>query len=108
MTTGPYYKRININPFYSYLKKDEFNLDDIIDFLEKENILNVYQIDSFKYYKQEKNIFQNINIDKTKVGKKMILEFHFDKIKDPLLTNFKWTENYINKEIINIKNIANK
>ena len=108
LTTGPYNKRINSFPFTSCLKKDKFNLDDIIGFLEKENILNIYNIDSFKYYNNEKNIFQDINKDIIKPGKKIICEFHFDKTKDPLITNFKWTENYINREIMNIKNYMNK
>ena len=107
LTSGPYNKRISSFPFYSCFKKDEINQENIIEFLDQENILNVYNIDSFRYYNFDKKIFQNITKDKIKVGKKLILEFHFNKILNPFITNLKWTENYINKEIINIKNQIN-
>ena len=107
LTSGPYNKRISSFPFYSCFKKDEINQENIIEFLDQENILNVYNIDSFRYYNFDKKIFQNITKDKIKVGKKLILEFHFNKILNPFITNLKWTENYINKEIINIKNQVN-
>ena len=108
LTTGPYNKRINSKPFYSCFKKDKFNLDDVIEFLEKENILSIYDIDYFRYYNYEKGVFQIISKDLIPITKKLILEFHYTKVKDPYLINFKWAEEHIKDEIINVKNQIKK
>ena len=108
LTSGPNNKRMNSYAFYSYFKKNEFNLDDIRKFLIKEKIINVYDIDYYRYYNHDKKVFQVITSEIIPIKEKLILEFHYNKILNPFLTNFKWTEKYINDELINIKNQINK
>ena len=99
--------RENEKPFLSYLKRDKFNQEDILEFLEKENILSVYNVDCMRYFNPETKVFELVPYEKVNIGKKLTLEIHYNKKKDPILTNFKDTEQYINQEIINIKNQIN-
>ena len=58
LTYGANYQRHNYHPFYSYFTKYKINFDDLIELIEKENILNVYEIDNFKYFNKEKEYFK--------------------------------------------------
>ena len=52
VTKGYNNERINIKPYSSYIEcngKNYYNIDNILELVEKENILNFYIFDYFKY-----------------------------------------------------------
>ena len=110
LTKGPLYGKINSKskPFLSYLKSNYFNILDIRNLIDNENILSNYAIDDIKYFNEEKQIFQSIKIENIYFKDKLILLFHIRKLNNILLTNLKWKKNYFNNEIKKIKNIKNK
>ena len=100
--------RENLQPFYSFVKKNDFNLEDIKELLDKENLLSKYNIDSYKYYNEEKGVFEEIQNKNIQIKNKIILEFHINKIKNYLIINKNWVQNFLKEEIIKIKNMINK
>ena len=64
--------RENEKPFLSYLKRDKFNQEDILEFLEKENILSVYNVDCMRYFNPETKVFELVPYEKVNIGKKQI------------------------------------
>ena len=109
LTTGPFNKRINENPFYSYLEKTKFNLDDIKELLKREKIDNIYDINSIKIQRKEDKYFENVtgkeyNIEDYYDEKGfIILELHYNKTKE-----VKNLINSYNDKIIKIYNKINK
>ena len=100
LTKGANYEIINSVPFLSYLKTNYFNLEDIIELIEREKNLVIYEIDDIKYFNNEKKIFEKIGNKKNIVFKdKLILHFHIKKPKNIFLTNLKWMKNYYNNEL---------
>ena len=103
--TGPCNKRINKKPFYSYIEKRAFNLEDINALLKREKIDDIYKIDPIKIKKKGEKYFENMSnkeyfIDENEF---VILELHYKKLKEK--------ENLINiynKEIMKIYNKINK
>ena len=102
------YQRINSKPFLSYITKDNINREDILELIDKEKILNDYILDNFRYYNNEKGVFQTLKNDNIKINEKIILEFHIYGKKNILNMNLKWTKEYYENEIIKIKNKINK
>ena len=109
LTTGPFNKRVNEIPFYSYLEKTEFNLDDIKELLKREKIDNIYDINSIKIQRKEDKYFENLtgkeyNIEDYYDEKGfIILELHYNKTKE-----VKNLINSYNEKIIKIYNKINK
>ena len=101
-------KRINSNPFSSCLKKNYFNKDDILELIENDNILNCYNISELRYYNEEKDSFQLIKNENIPTKENNIFEFQIKGFKNPLITNLKWMNKFINEEIIKIKNFFNR
>ena len=63
ITKGYNNERINIKPYSSYIEcigKNYYNIDNILELVEKENILNYYIFDYFRYYDPTKKAFLNI------------------------------------------------
>ena len=54
LTKGTNYKRINYFPFSSCIETDFFNIEDILNLIDNENISNIYNIDDFRYFNAEK------------------------------------------------------
>ena len=77
LTKGPFNHRVYKNPFYSYLEKNEFNIDDIKELLEREKI-NYNNIDIINIKREEEKNFEII-IDSNyyKIGKSGIISFEF-------------------------------
>ena len=105
LTTGPCKKNISSKPFLSYIIKEKYNLEDILDLVDKEDILNIYKIDEIKYFNEDKKVFMGLKNSNNflNIRKKLILQFHIGKRKDLFLTNLKWMNKYINEEIIKLK-----
>ena len=108
LTKGANHEKMKLKPFYYYIEKDSYNLEDIIELIDKEDILSKYNIDSFKYYNNEKKVFEDIKNKNIEVKEKNILEFHINGEKNNLINNINWTRKYLNEEIIKIKNKINK
>ena len=110
VTKGYNNERINIKPYSSYIEcngKNYYNIDDILELVEKENILNFYIFDYFKYYVPTKNAFLTIENNNILIQKKNILEFHINGRKNNLLSNIKIMNQYYFDELIKIKNKIN-
>ena len=105
LTTGPFNKRINQKPFYSYLEKKQFNLDDIKEILKREKIDNIYNIDAIKIRRTKDNFFENMNgTESYKYESRFItLELHYNKMKEK-----NSLINVYNEKIIKIYNKINK
>ena len=112
ITKGLCHKRINKNPFLSYLTKEYFCKEDILELIDKDKVLSEYIIDDYKYFNDEKKIFQKIKNEDIKIGEKLILEFHISYRKkscgDIFCINLKWAKKYFENEITKIKNKINK
>ena len=108
LTKGPINKRVNLQPFCSYIEKTDFNVEDVKDLLDMENLLCKYNIDSYKYYNEEKRAFEEIKDKKIKIKDKIILEFHIKGEKKYLIKSMISTQKYLEEEAIKIKNIINK
>ena len=77
LTKGIYHQRINSEPYYSVLTKDYFNKQDIQELIENDNTLNQYIIDDYRYFNDEKGVFQEIKNENILLSGQLILEFHF-------------------------------
>ena len=108
LTKGPNNKRINSNPYSSYIEKDYFNIDDIYELIKRENILDNYLIDSFKYQDESKKAFRTIKDEFIQINEKIILEFHINGIKNSFIRNLKLRKKYVRDEIIKIKSKVNR
>ena len=112
ITKGLCHKRINTNPFLSYLTKESFCKEDILELIDKDKVLSEYIIDDYKYFNDEKKIFQKIKNKDIKIGIKLILEFHISYRKksygDIFCINLKWAKKFFENEITKIKNKINK
>ena len=108
LTKGINHERINSIPFLCSLEKENFNIDDLFELIDIEDIPNNYNIDSISYFNDEKGVFQSVNRDMIPIKKKNIFEFHINGIKNSLIENFRLIQRYITNEIIKIKNIINK
>ena len=60
-TKGPNHERKNEKPFYASLYGKTFILNDIKLILEKENIINKYEIDSYRFYDENLKGFVKLN-----------------------------------------------
>ena len=107
LTKGIVNEKINSNPFFTYIKKDYFNIEDLMDLFDKENLLNIYDIDSIKYFNKELGSFVNIKDGNIEIKEKLILELHIKERKNVLLYNLNQIKKYLYKEIITIKNRFN-
>ena len=102
---GATYKKLNSKPFLSYLRNDNFNINDILNLIDNENILSSYIIDDIKYFDKEKKVFKTLsNQNNIYFGEKLILHFHIRKLNKIYLTNLKSHFNYFDKEIKKIVN----
>ena len=108
LTKGIYHQRLNSKPFLSFITKDYFNIQDILELIDKENILSNYIIDDFRYFNNEKGMFQIIKDENIQIGEKLILEFHIHEKIDIFSNNIKLAQKYYEKEIIRIQNKINK
>ena len=108
LTKGANFRRINSKPFYSFIEKDNFNLNDIKDLIDNEVFLNKYNIISFKYYNEEKQVFEEIGNKDIENKANIILEFHINETKNNLSYNLNLTKKYLKEEIIKMKNMINK
>ena len=108
LTKGINHERINSIPFLCSLEKENFNIDDLFELIDIEDLPNNYNIDSISYFNDEKGVFQSVNRDMIPIKKKNIFEFHINGIKNSLIENFRLIQRYITNEIIKIKNIINK
>ena len=106
LTQGPFYKRINKNPFFASLNINVYNLQIIKEILKREKIINKYNIDNYRYYDEKKKGF--IKIDELKYydtpPNKLILELHFNKYIDPVKFQYENFDNDIINKIIKMKN----
>ena len=103
-------KRINSKPYFSYIEckeKKYYNIDNILELIEKENVLNYYIFDYFRYYDPEKKAFLKIPNKNIQIQKKNIFEFHIKGRKNNLLSNIKIMNQYYIDELIKIKNKIN-
>ena len=62
------YQRVNSKPFLSYITKDDINREDILKLIDKEKIINDYIIDDFRYYNNEKRVFQTLKNENIKIN----------------------------------------
>ena len=108
LTIGSDNKRLNDSPYYTYLEKDEFNLNDIKKLIEKENLSDIYEIDSYKM-KNQYGYFEKIGYENSKIlNSGLILELHCNAIrKQPISNVIEKEENYT-KEIFKLKEDLNK
>ena len=60
LTEGSNNLRINSIPFYACIKKDYFNIEDILDLIDEEDLLNIYNIDEYKYFNHKLGAFVDI------------------------------------------------
>ena len=109
LTKGANYEIINKKPFFSYLKSNYFNLEDILRLIEKEKISCHYKVDDIKYYDRDEKLFKKIKDDENiYFEEKLILQFHIKKLKNVFITNIKGIQTYYNKAIKKIyKNLTN-
>ena len=84
ITKGYLRLRLNSKPFLSYLTKDYFNKEDILELIDREKILNEYIVDDYRYFNDEKKLFQTIKNENIKIGEKLILEFHISEKKNTI------------------------
>ena len=108
LTYGPNNQRLNLKPFNYYLTKEYFNSGDIFELIDKDKTLNFYEIDSYRYFDNTTKTFKKINNENISIGKKIILEFHFNSIKNYFINDLNLAKKYIHEEIINLKNKINK
>ena len=76
VTKGYNNERINIKPYSSFIEcngKNYYNIDNILELVEKENILNFYIFDYFKYYDPTKKAFLTIENNNILIRKKIFL-----------------------------------
>ena len=104
----PNHQRINSRPFFSYLNKDSFNYEDVLELMDQNDIFSSYKIDCVKYLNKEKGAFQILKNEDIPIKDKIILEFNIYETIDPLMTNYKWAKDYYIKEINKLKKIINK
>ena len=67
MTKGPNHKRINSFPFFTYIKKDYFNLEDIINIMSEEDLLQIYDFDEYKYFNDKLGCFVDVKNENIKI-----------------------------------------
>ena len=111
LTKGAKNERINAKPYSSYIDfidKDYYNIEDILELIEKENLLNSYTFDYFRYYDDTKKAFLKLENNNIQIKKKNILEFHINGKKNNFLANIKTMKQYYIDEIMKIKNKINK
>ena len=114
LTYGPFNKRINEKPFYSYLEKMKFNINDIKALIKMEKIDEIYDIDSIKIKLNKKNYFENMNKTINNMYKEyniedfefIVLELHYNEIKAK--KNLNNSYNKINEGIIKLNKKINK
>ena len=104
LTKGPNHKRINSLPFFTYIKKDYFNIEDIINFINEDDILQLYNIDEYKYFNGELGCFIDIKDEYIQIKEKLILELHIFEKKDVIKYNLNQIKKYFDEEIITMKN----
>ena len=109
LTQGPRYKRINEYPFYTSMNSNFFNLGIIKDLLEKDKVINIYNINNYRYYDQNKKGFIKINEykDYPTPNSLLILELHYKHIIEPISYELKNKERNITDKIKQIKNQIN-
>ena len=110
ITQGPRYKRINEHPFYTSMNSNCFNLEIIKELLEKDKIMNIYSINNYRFYDQNKKGFIKINEYKNYQTPQplLILELHYNHIIEPISYELKNKEKNITCKIRQIKNQINK
>ena len=98
LTYGPNNQRLNSKPFLYYLTKDDFNNEDVLELIDKEKTLRFYEIDSFRYFDNNKRVFQKINKinnENISIEEKLILEFHFNSSKNYFIKDLYLARKYI-------------
>ena len=122
LTTGPFNKRIDEKPFYTYLEKNTFKLKDIYTILEREKIYkknqedrkniqdifgdNIYDINFIKIKCSGKKYFEMMKEDKEYKlddSENIVLEIHYNKMKEKIDLI-----KYYNDQIEKIYNRINK
>ena len=111
IVTGIKYQRMFDQPFVIYLNNNKyiyFNLDILKSILQEDKI-NIYNIDNYKYYNEDKKGFIKINESKNYpiVSNKLILEIHFIRDCNPILLDIKNIDNNIKNKIKKIKEKRN-
>ena len=74
LTKGAKNERINVKPYKSYIDcidKDYYNIEDILELIGKENILNSYTFDNFRYYDATKKAFLKLENNNIQLKKKI-------------------------------------
>ena len=76
LTIGSDNKRLNDSPYYTYLEKDDFNLNDIKMLIKEEKLDDIYEFDTYKI-KNLYSYFEKIGYENSKISNSGItLEFH--------------------------------
>ena len=107
LTEGFSHKRINSHPFISFIKKDYFNIGDIIDFISEEDLLQKYGFDEYKYFNNKLGCFIDIKDEHIKMEEKLILEFHISERKNIIRNILRQVNKYFDEEIPKIINRMN-
>ena len=103
LTKGPNHKRINSFPFFTYIKKDYFNLEDIINIMSEEDLLQIYDFDEYKYFNYKFGCFVDIKNENIKMEEKLIIELHISERKNIIRYYLNQNRKYFNEEIIRVK-----
>ena len=84
LSYGPKNERKNEKPFYNSLNSEIFNLAIIKDILDKDNIINRYNIDIYRFYDKDLNGFVKIDEEKDYImpSENLILDLHFKEYID--------------------------
>ena len=84
LSYGPKNERKNEKPFYNSLNSEIFNLAIIKDILDKDNIINRYNIDIYRFYDKNLNGFVKIDEEKDYImpSENLILDLHFKEYID--------------------------
>ena len=107
LTKGFNHERINSIPFLSYINNDYFNKDDIINLINKENLLQIYNIDEYRYFNDELGCFVDIKNETIEIKEKNIFEFHISD-KKKINYNLNQIKKYFDEEIFKMKYRINK
>ena len=108
LTKGPDNERINTEPYFSYIENNFCNSNNIYEFIKKENTLNTYIIDNFRYYDNKKRAFISIGNESIPIKNEIVLEFHIKGINNTVSQNIKKSKEYYDNEIMKLKNKINQ
>ena len=83
--TKPFINRLNEKPFYSYIEKSEFNKNDIIEMLERENINFYRNTVKIKIKRENEKYFEKISeLENEPLNKLVTLEISYNEMKQSI------------------------